>query len=140
MSSLRPQPQMIVCKVERNEGRYLATVFPFLLMETFYNQKRWIRLRERILRRDKYVCQVSKRYGKITEGNTVHHIFPRDDFPEYQYEPWNLITVSASTHDRLHERNSQTLTEQGIDLLVRTARKHGITIPQRYMERRRATK
>ena len=56
-----------------------------------YKSKRWIHKREAILRRDKYQCQLSKRYGKIRQAEVVHHIFPvlcerRDRLQEYLRE------------------------------------------------------
>lgn len=97
------------------------------MTDRFYLSHRWQALRKSILRRDGYIDQVEKRYGKIKEGNLVHHIFPREDFPQYQYEPWNLITVSQATHNTLHDRNTNKLTQEGLNLLVRTARKQGIS-------------
>ena len=79
------------------------------------------------------MCQLSKRYGKSIEANTVHHIFPREDYPEYQWCEWNLISLSQSVHESLHYRfTTNELTQDGIDLLIRTARKNNIPIPGKY--------
>lgn len=78
-----------------------------------YKSKRWKRLRERILRRDDYMCQVSKRYGRRVEANTVHHIYPADQYPEYQWCEWNLISLSQSVHNEMHVRDTDELTEKG---------------------------
>lgn len=102
--------------------------------DLFYKLPRWLRLRESILRRDGYMCQESKRYGKRAEATTVHHIFPRDEYPEYQWEPWNLTSLSGAMHDTMHDRNTNALTEKGIELLRRTARKNGMEVPMRYRE------
>ncbi len=96
--------------------------------DEFYKSSRWRKKREKILRRDKYLCRISQRYGKLVQANTVHHIFPRDEYPEYQWEDWNLISVSDVIHNALHDRNSQKLSEKGAELLIKTARKRGITI------------
>ena len=103
--------------------------------DAFYKTPRWKKLRERILRRDGYQCQLSKRYGKMVQADTVHHIFPREIFPVYEWEPWNLISLSAKKHDSLHARETHELTAEGIELLRRTARKNGIPIPDQYSER-----
>lgn len=92
--------------------------------------KKWEDLRAFILRRDKFLDQVALRYGKRIDANTVHHIFPREFFPEYTYAAWNLVSVSHKTHNELHVRDSHKLTAKGWDLLVRTARKNGIEIPE----------
>lgn len=84
------------------------------------------------MRRDGYMCQLSKRYGKYVQAQVVHHIFPRDEFPEYQYEPWNLISLTIEQHQRMHDRTNGLLSKDGIDLLRKTARKNGIDVPLRY--------
>lgn len=93
-----------------------------------YKSNRWKRLRAAILRRDNYMCQVSKRYGKRIQADTVHHIFPVDRFPEYQWEPWNLISLSGPVHNAMHDRDTQELTEAGQELMNRTARKRNMDI------------
>lgn len=108
------------------------------MQESFYKSSRWKRLRESILRRDGYQCQISRRYGKQVQADTVHHIFPREIFPEYQWEPWNLISLSAKQHDSLHARESHELTAAGVELLRKTARKNGIQIPEDFAERHQA--
>ena len=100
--------------------------------DPFYKSARWKRMRERILRRDKYMCQISKRYGKSVQADTVHHIFPRDEFPQHEFELWNLISLSQKEHNKLHDRSTDDLTEAGKELLRRTARLNSIEIPKRY--------
>lgn len=95
-----------------------------------YKSQRWLRKREAILRRDGYQCQESRRYGKYVQATTVHHIFPASDWPEYQWEDWNLISLSSAQHDRMHDRNTQALTEVGMALLRRTARREGIQLKE----------
>lgn len=98
-------------------------------MEAFnYDAARWHRLRDRVMRRDNYQCQLSKRYGKIKPAELVHHIFPVADYPEYAYCSWNLISLSRDMHNKLHNRMTDELTNMGKDLLRQTARKQGIQI------------
>lgn len=77
------------------------------------NNKRWRLLRERVLRRDGYRCREAARYGKIVEADVVHHIWPAEDYPEYAYCAWNLISLSAEAHDRMHDRITRKLTPLG---------------------------
>ena len=93
------------------------------------NSKRWIRLRGFVLARDQYLDQIEKRYGRRVEADTVHHIFPRELFPQFTYEAWNLVSVSHRTHNRLHVRNSHKLTAEGFALLERTAKRQDIELP-----------
>jgi 5-methylcytosine-specific restriction enzyme A len=78
------------------------------------------------------MCQLSKRFGKYEQAQVVHHIFPRDEFPEYQYEAWNLISITTAMHMTLHDRTNGQLTDEGVKLLRRTARRQGIEVPLRY--------
>lgn len=93
-----------------------------------YKSKRWRRLRESVLRRDNYQCQISLRYGRRKEADTVHHIFPADRYPEYQWEPWNLISLCREEHNAMHIRETDELTDQGAALMKRIADQHGISI------------
>ena len=93
----------------------------------FYETRRWKKLRQAVLRRDGYLCRISSRYGKRIEATTVHHIFPRDEYPELQWEPWNLISVSTAAHNAMHDRNTGELTNEGRILQERTARRRGMT-------------
>ena len=81
--------------------------------DPFYKLPRWKRLRERVLRRDGYMCQEAKRYGIQAEAATVHHIFPRDEFPEYEWAPWNLISLSHDGHKAMHDPYTGKLTAAG---------------------------
>lgn len=85
-------------------------------------------MRERILQRDGYQCQESKRYGKAVPANTVHHIFPMDEYPQYRLEAWNLISLSNDVHNQMHDRNTNELTETGRELMLRVARNRGIEL------------
>lgn len=101
---------------------------------SFYLSTKWKKKRASILRRDGYLCRESFRYGRRIPASTVHHIFPRKEFPEYAFSDWNLISLCSTVHDQLHDRNTNELTAKGRDLLRRTARKYGIEIPDKYKE------
>lgn len=74
------------------------------------------------------MCQVSKRYGKHVEATTVHHIFPAADYPEYQWCDWNLISLSASAHGKMHDKENGELTDEGKRMLYKIARIRGISL------------
>ena len=93
-----------------------------------YKSRRWKHKRGRILKRDGYICQISKRYGRLVEATTVHHVFPVSKYPEYQWCDWNLIAVSAAAHNSLHVRDSDELTDEGRKLLERIALKNNIKL------------
>lgn len=85
-----------------------------------YFSPRWKRLAVAILRRDGYKCQISKRFGKSVAAEVVHHIYPVDEYPEYAYCAWNLISLSRAAHNRLHDRDNNKLTPEGVALMRRT--------------------
>lgn len=99
-----------------------------------YKEPRWLKLRASVLRRDNYTDQYLKRYGKMKQAEVVHHIFPVVDFPQYQYEAWNLISVTKSTHQSFHERDTDRLSKKGIELLIYTCNKHNVPIPEWYIQ------
>ena len=74
------------------------------------------------------MCQDAKRYGKMVPAEMVHHIFPREIFPEYQWQEWNLISLSNKAHNEMHYRTTKGLTDKGKELLIRTARKQGMDL------------
>lgn len=80
---------------------------------------RWKAKRNHILRRDKYKDKIEARYGRAVEATIVHHIYPSDEYPQYAWEDWNLISVNPSTHQKLHNRDG-SLSEKGIELMKRT--------------------
>lgn len=97
----------------------------------FLNSALWLRKREHILKRDNYECQLSKRYGKHVQAEMVHHIFPRQEFPQYALNDWNLISLTLHQHQTLHG-DGGSLSEEGVKLLRKTARKYEIDIPLQY--------
>jgi 5-methylcytosine-specific restriction endonuclease McrA len=79
-----------------------------------YKSKRWLCLRDAILRRDGYRCREASRYGRNEMATTVHHVYPVDDFPGWQWCRWNLIAVSQQAHNSFHDRATGKLTERGL--------------------------
>lgn len=80
-----------------------------------YKSKRWIKKRERILRRDEYLCQQSKRYGRSEQATTVHHIYQIEYYPELAFEDWNLISLTERQHNSMHDRVTHELTALGME-------------------------
>jgi 5-methylcytosine-specific restriction endonuclease McrA len=78
-----------------------------------YNKARWEHKRTVILKRDEYLCQESKRYGKSVQAKVVHHIYPVEYYPELAFIDWNLISLSDSKHNAMHDRNTHEITDLG---------------------------
>ena len=79
----------------------------------FLGTRRWKRKREAILRRDGYLCQECKRYGRKRNGHpvpaeVVHHIQHYDEHPELALDDGNLISLCEGCHNKMHpERGGQ---------------------------------
>lgn len=82
--------------------------------------KRWWALRARVLRRDHYRCREAARYGRMEEAQVVHHIWPAEDYPEYAYCEWNLVSLTVAAHDQMHDRVTRKLTPLGERWRLRT--------------------
>ncbi|MDX8291429.1 HNH endonuclease [Metabacillus indicus] len=79
----------------------------------FYKSALWKEKRKKILKRDEFLCQECKKYGKTTEATTVHHINPLLEKPEFRLTNWNLISFCTHCHDKMHDRVTDKLTELG---------------------------
>nr|DAF24263.1 MAG TPA: NinG recombination protein [Caudoviricetes sp.]DAP05750.1 MAG TPA: NinG recombination protein [Bacteriophage sp.] len=67
-----------------------------------YNSQKWKRKRLQILKRDGYMCQHCKRYGKAVPATTVHHIQHADEYPEMAFADKNLISLCEGCHNKQH--------------------------------------
>lgn len=54
------------------------------------------------MRRDKFLCRDCARYGRNTPAQVVHHIKPREIWPELQWDPDNLISLCEACHNKRH--------------------------------------
>lgn len=93
-----------------------------------YKSKRWQNKRKHILHRDGHLDQVLLRQGIRREAKVVHHILPAQEYPEYQFTDWNLISISESTHNHLHEQYTGRLSPDGWELARSVAEQHGIKL------------
>lgn len=120
--------RLLYSDIKASDRSSEAFLYEVNMADNELNLVRWKKLRAYVLRRDRFLDQVALRYGKRIDANVVHHIFPREHFPQYTYADWNLISVSQTTHNKLHDRDGHKLTEAGWQLLQRTARARGIDL------------
>lgn len=80
---------------------------------SFYKTRKWIKKREVVLRRDKYLCRECLRYGKRTPAYLIHHIYPLETYPEKRLETGNLLSLCNRCHESMHVRNTHELTDKG---------------------------
>lgn len=85
-----------------------------------YSSRRWLKKKEHILLLDGYVDQVALMYGRREPADTVHHIYPIKDYPEYAYQDWNLMSVSLASHNKLENRKTGKLTKLGEAIKMNT--------------------
>lgn len=78
-----------------------------------YHCGRWKRKRTKILKRDKYLCQDCLRYGKRLDATMVHHIYTAEEYPEYEWCDWNLISLCGKSHEKMHDKINGRLTVEG---------------------------
>lgn len=77
----------------------------------FYKSKEFVKLKNSVLKKQHYECQVCRDKGIITRADTVHHVqyvreHPELALSEYYYfdgkQYKNLIAVCKSCHNKLH--------------------------------------
>lgn len=83
------------------------------------------------MQRDGWQCQLAKARGQNIPAVTVHHIFPRSEYPEYQWCEWNLISLSCEAHNLMHDRDSDRLSDRGRLLMLETAAKKNLDTGER---------
>lgn len=67
-----------------------------------YNSVVWKRKRQKILKRDGYMCRNCKRFGRIREATEVHHIKHADEYPELALVDENLVSLCHACHNAEH--------------------------------------
>ncbi|MGM9623797.1 MAG: HNH endonuclease [Butyricicoccus porcorum] len=70
----------------------------------FLVSKVWLRKREAILRRDKYLCQRCLQYGRRREAEMVHHIQARSVAPELALTDSNLVSLCNPCHNAIEKQ------------------------------------
>ena len=65
------------------------------------------------------MCRQCKRYGRTTQANTVHHIYPVEDYPSLGLTGENLISLCNRCHEHMHDRANHTLTPLGLEWVQR---------------------
>ena len=96
--------------------------------DPFYKSEKWQNLRHSIMLRDKFMCTQCKANGIMMPAEHVHHIFPREQYTQYEYARWNLTSLCFRCHNRMHNRFNGTLSKTGKILMKQTALEQGIRI------------
>lgn len=95
--------------------------------DKFIGSPRWKWKRQNILRRDEFIDQyILRTEGRVIEADLVHHILPKEKYPQYAMADWNLISVNRRTHNRILHNMNGDLTRKGKALMMETAAANGI--------------
>lgn len=77
-------------------------------MAGFYTSAKWLRKKEKILKRDRHLCVDCKRYGRKTPAALVHHIKPYEERPELGLADENLVSLCGACHNKRHPEKRKT--------------------------------
>lgn len=86
-----------------------------------YKSGRWKAKRAHVLKRDRFRCRECQRYGIAVDASVVHHAYPAEDYPEYAWSDWNLISLCVGCHNAMHDRETGALTEKGLAWMRRVS-------------------
>lgn len=85
-----------------------------------YKSGRWKAKRLSILRHWPR-CRECQRYGVAVDASVVHHAYPVEEYPEYAWNDWNLVSLCSGCHNAMHDRESGALTEKGLAWMRRVS-------------------
>lgn len=88
--------------------------------DLFYSWKAWKKLRAKVLKIDRYECQMCKAKGRYSRGYIVHHVKHLKDRPDLALSiidpdtgERQLVTVCKKCHEELHpESQQQTISKE----------------------------
>jgi hypothetical protein len=70
----------------------------------YYHCAKHRKWRNAVLARAGYLCEECARYGRRVTATHAHHIKPRAEFPELQYDVENGKALCASCHSKIEPR------------------------------------
>lgn len=82
--------------------------------DAHYNGARHKAWREGVLRRAGYLCEECRRFGRVgkdglpVRATTAHHIRPREEWPELQYDPRNGRALCEACHNKAHPEKGRS--------------------------------
>lgn len=102
--------------------------------DQFIWSEKWREKSQKVLRRDNYLDQyILQKENRVIPADMVHHILPRESFPQYAMEEWNLIAVSRRTHNKILHTIKGKLTRAGKALMYETAWRNGIKMTEKIL-------
>lgn len=82
--------------------------------DEFYHSSDWQAVRQAVLERDHYLCQVCMRRGVVKQATTVHHLIPlRADYAK-RLDMDNLETICQACHNQEHNERNKSLAKKQI--------------------------
>ena len=71
-------------------------------LDPAYNRQKHRRWSAAVMRRDKYLCQDCKRYGRNVPAEAAHHIVPIKERPDLAYRVSNGVSLCRKCHNKRH--------------------------------------
>ena len=72
--------------------------------QSLYARSAWKELAKTILKRDSYQCQKCEVGHSFGNRLVVHHQKPWAKYPEFRFEPTNLLTLCEKCHKKIHKK------------------------------------
>ena len=73
--------------------------------EAHYQTAKHKEWRAKVLRKDKYLCQECRRYGRNTPATHAHHVRSREEHPELAYVVSNGQALCTACHNKVEPRS-----------------------------------
>ena len=94
--------QGTTCPCRANRHRLYDKTQRDKTKSAFYKSKMWRQVAEYTKARANGLDEYLLAEGRLCKGNTAHHILTIDESPELKLSLENLIFVSSSTHNMIH--------------------------------------
>lgn len=93
----------------------------------FYHTPAWRKVRQAVLLRDHYLCQLRLSKNCTRKATVVHHIKELEDYPELALDVNNLVSVCWFCHEETKQHKEVTGLAQALANHVRVIRVTGKT-------------
>jgi hypothetical protein len=90
---MRDREKWLLSKEKKNHSKYVKEL----------KDPRWQKLRNEILERDKYTCQIC---GAKDTMLHVHHKYYKQGLKAWEYSSEALVTVCENCHEEIHKKQS----------------------------------
>lgn len=99
-----PAGEACPCQIERRKSRHRQYDKSRRNKDAaaFYHSRAWTRIRQSVKARSNGLDELEWSRGHAVQGTLAHHIEPLEDAPDKALDIYNLVWVSAKTHEQIH--------------------------------------